>query len=54
MRESFQEGRAENTQARETRANELAALRASKTGLDCSGDDALRCRSIDLRVASAS
>lgn len=48
----FNASQQENDNSRELWASELSALRAQKTNLDCNGDDALRCRMIDLKLVS--
>ena len=52
MKQSFEEGKVENDTARDANAAQISDLRARKTGLNCSWADRLRCRTIDLQIAS--
>jgi uncharacterized repeat protein (TIGR01451 family) len=54
LSEAFQNGKNNSDNERKTHENKTAALNAQKSDLDCSGTDAFKCRSIDLKLVWAS
>ncbi len=54
MKQAFEKWKAEKEASRSSQESELQALRASKIWIECSWKDALRCKTIDLKIASVS
>jgi hypothetical protein len=54
LSQAFEDGKNESDGERSEKQGEVDSLRAQKAGLDCSGADTFRCRSLDLKIIGAS
>lgn len=51
MKKSFEEGKSQASNERNKKQAEIDSLRATKSSLDCSGADKIRCQALDLQIS---